>query len=106
MFSLENFKIFRYVSSKVLTIYPVLKENYIKCNQFPFMNKNLREPIITLTCLLNKYNRKYNGARNLFTYKRLRNLCVKLLRKSKKDFYKNLNVKRITDTRNFLKTIK
>ena len=34
------------------------------------------------------------------------NLCVKLLRKSKKDFYSNLNVKRITDSRKFWQTIK
>ena len=35
-----------------------------------------------------------------------RNLYVKLLRKSKKDFYNNLNVKRITDNRIFWQTIK
>ena len=35
-----------------------------------------------------------------------RNLCVKLLRKSKKVFYNNLNVKRITDNRKFWQTIK
>ena len=34
------------------------------------------------------------------------NLCVKLLRKSKKDFYNNLNVKRITDNRKFWNNIK
>ena len=32
--------------------------------------------------------------------------CVKLLRKSKKNFYNNLNVKRITDNRKFWQTIK
>ena len=34
------------------------------------------------------------------------NLCVKLLRKSKKDFYNNLNVKRITGNRKFWQNIK
>ena len=38
--------------------------------------------------------------------KRQRNLCVKLLRKCKKDFYNNLNVKRITVNRKFWQTIK
>ena len=60
---------------------------------------------MTRTCLLNKY-RKDNSAGNLFTYKRQRNLCAKLLRKSKKVFYNNLNVKRITDNKKFWQTIK
>ena len=60
---------------------------------------------MTRTNLLNKY-RKDNSGQNLFTYKRLRNFCVKLLRKSKKDFYNNLNVKRITDNRKFWQTVK
>ena len=69
------------------------------------MSKQLRKAITTRTRLLDKY-RKYNSTENLFAYKRQRNLCVKLLRKSKKDFYNNLNVKRITDNRKFWQTIK
>ena len=69
------------------------------------MNKQLRKAIMTRTRLLNKY-RKDNSAGNLFVYKRQRNLCVKLLRKSKKVSYNNLNVKRITDNRKFRQTIK
>ena len=60
---------------------------------------------MTRTRLLNKY-RKDNSAENLFTYKRQRNICVKLLRKSKKVFYNNLNMKRITDNRTIWHTIK
>ena len=55
---------------------------------------------MTRTCLINKC-RKDNSTGNLFTYKRQRNVCVKLLRKSKKDFYNNVNVKRITDNGKF-----
>ena len=69
------------------------------------MNKQLRKAIMTQMCLLNKY-RKDNSAGNLFAYKRQRNLCVKLLKKSKKVFYNNLNVKRITNNRKFWQTIK
>ena len=58
-----------------------------------------------MTCLLNKY-KKDNSADNLFTYKRQKNLCVDPLRKSKKNFYNNLNVKRATDNREFWQTIK
>ena len=69
------------------------------------MRKNLRKAIMTRTRLLNKY-RKDSSAGNLFAYKRQINFCVKLLRKSKIDFYNNLKVKRITDSRKFWQTIK
>ena len=100
-----EFENFKYISSKVLNIHAPIKEKHVRCNQSPFMSKQLRKAIMTRTRLLNKY-RKYNSAENLFAYKRQRNLCVKLLKKSKKDFYNNLNVKRITDNRKFWQTIK
>ena len=68
------------------------------------MNKQFRKAIMTGTRLLNKY-RKDNSARNLFAYERQINLCVKPLIESKKVFYNNLNVKRMTDNRKFWHTI-
>ena len=62
------------------------------------MNKQLRKVIMSSTRLLIKY-RKDNTAGNLCAYKRQRNLCVKLLRKSKEVLCNNLNVKRINDNR-------
>ena len=100
-----EFEKFKYISSKVLNIHVPIKEKHVRCNQSPFMSKQFRKAIMTRTRLYNKY-RKYNSAENLFAYKRQRNLCVKLLRKSKKDFCNNLNVKRITDNRKFWQTIK
>ena len=78
-----------------------IKKKHFRCNQFPFMNKQLREEIMIRNRLLNKC-RKDNSARNHFAYKRQRNLCVKLLRKHRKVFYNNLNVKRTTNNRTFL----
>ena len=49
--------------------------------------------------------RKDNSTGNLFVYKGQKNICLKL-RKSKKNFYSNLNVKRITDNRKFWQTVK
>ena len=69
------------------------------------MNKQLRKKIMTWTRLLNKY-RKDDSAGNQFAYKRQRNHCVILLRKSKMFFYNNRSVKRITDNRKFRQTIK
>ena len=100
-----EFEKFKYISSKVLKIHAPIKEKHVRCNQSPFMSKQLRKAIMTRTRLLNKY-RKDSSAGNLFAYKRQINFCVKLLRKSKIDFYNNLKVKRITDSRKFWQTIK
>ena len=69
------------------------------------MNKQLRKTIMTRTRLLNKL-RKFNCPGNQLTYKRQRNYCLKLLKRSKKDFYNNLKVKQVTDNKDFWKTIK
>ena len=53
-----------------------LKERYVRYNQVKFMNKNLKKTEPTRSA-----------------YKRQRNFCVKLLRKTKKEFHNNLNVK-------------
>ena len=100
-----EFEKFKYISSKVLNIHAPIKEKHVRCNQSPFMSKQLKKAIITRFRLLNKY-RKDKSAGNLFAFKRQRKFCVKLLRKSKKDFYNNLNVKRTTDNRKFWQTVK
>ena len=69
------------------------------------MNKDLRKAIMTRARLFNKL-RKFNYPENQLAYKRQLNYCVKLLKRSKKDFYNNLNVKKVTDNKYFLKTIK
>ena len=66
------------------------------------MNKEPKKAIMTPTRLLDKYG-KDNIAGIIF--KGQKNLYIKFLRKSKKDFHKNLNVKRITDNRKFWQTI-
>ena len=66
------------------------------------MNKEPKKAIMTRTRVLNKYG-KDNIAGIIF--KGQKNLYIKFLRKSKKDFHKNLNVKRITDNRKFWQTI-
>ena len=55
--------------------------------------------------LLNKL-KKFNCPENQLGYKRQRNYCVKLLKRSNKGFYNNLNVKKVTDNKDFWKTIK
>ena len=55
--------------------------------------------------LRNKYL-KHKTEENRFLYTQQRNKCVSLLRKTKMNYYGNLNEKDITDNKKFWKTVK
>ena len=69
------------------------------------MNKQLRKAIMTRTRLLNQL-RKFNSPESQLAYKRQHSYCVKLVKISKKDFYNNFKVKKVTDNKYFWKTDK
>ena len=71
----------------------------------PFMTKNLSKEIITRSRLRNKYL-KHETEENRLLHTQQRNKCVSLLRKTKMNYYGNLNQKDITDNKNFWKTVK
>ena len=55
-----------------------------------------------------KVKRKYNldvTIVNFDDYKKQRNICVNLLRKSKKQYFNNIDVKNVTDNKKFWKTV-
>ena len=82
-----------------------LKERYVRYNQAKFMNKILQKAIMNRSRLLNRYRKEKTEATRS-AYKRQRNFCVKLLRKTKKEFYNNLNVKYITENKLFFENRK
>ena len=57
------------------------------------------------TQFLNKF-RKGNSFINELAYKRQRNFCTRFIKKTKRNFYNNLNVNQITDNKSFCKTVK
>ena len=69
------------------------------------MTKTLREAIMHRSRLENINIYKRND-KNWENYKKKRNLCGDLLRKTKIEYFKNLNVKDLSDNRKFWKTIK
>ena len=93
------------ISKHVLQMQAPIKEKHVRYNQAMFMNKPLQKAIMNRSRLLNKYRKKKTEETKL-AYKKQRNFCVKLLRKTKKEFYNNLNVKCITDNKLFWKTVK
>ena len=57
------------------------------------------------TRLLNKL-RKFDFPEDKSAYKSQRNYCVKLFKRLRRDFYNNLNVKKVINNKYFWKTIK
>ena len=74
-------------------------------NNAPFMNKTLLKAFIHRSKLKNRFN-KTPTTDNKTAYKKQRNLCVSLLRKEKKKYYNNLDMKMFNDNNRFWKTIK
>ena len=64
------------------------------------MNKTLSKAIMQRSKLRNIFL-KNRTEENRNNYAKQRNLCVTLLRKSKREFYGNLNEKRLCDNKKF-----
>ena len=82
-----------------------LKKKYVRGNHSPFMNKSLSKPIMVRTRLRNIFL-KNRSEENKINYNKQRNLCVTLLRKSKREYYQNLSVENVCDNKNFWKVVK
>ena len=82
-----------------------LEKRYLRANNAPFMNKTLAKAIMVRSRLRNKYLKlktcKYRDA-----YKKQRNLCVTLLRETKKISCENLNPNIISDNKKFWRQVK
>ena len=59
-----------------------MKEKHLRNNENIFMNKSLHKAIMTRSRLLNKYREQKTENKSFRLYKK-RNLCAKLLRKTK-----------------------
>ena len=69
------------------------------------MNKTLSKAIIFRTLLRNKFL-KNSSSENKTNYVKQRNHCVSLLRKTKREYYSNLDEKKICDSKTFWKIVK
>ena len=69
------------------------------------MTKELRKAIMKRSQLKNRYNKNHNYE-NWYLYKKQRNFCVSLLRKTKRNYFKNVKTQDIKDNKKFWKTIR
>ena len=76
------------------------KKNYDRGNQSSFMNKTLPKAIMLRTKLRNKFLENMSNE-NKTNYVKQRKHCVSLLRKTKREYYSNLDEKNICDNKTF-----
>ena len=69
------------------------------------MTKRLRKAIMLRSQLKKKFNND-KSEENSKKYKQQRNYCVKLLRKTKMEYFQNMDVNKVNDNKMFWKTVK
>ena len=102
---LNDFSRFHTVFLNLLNNQAPLKKKILRGNNSPFMTKTLRKAIMIRSRLKNRFH-KTRPDENWLLYKTQRNLCTKLLRKTKKDYFSKLNPKLVSGNKNFWRTIK
>ena len=111
--SLENYTNYDYscfqnIFIALLNKHAPIKKKIMRFNNNPFMSKALRKAI-TIIMHRSKFKNIYNKYRTedmWANYKKQRNFCVNLLRKSKTEYFQKLNVKGLSDNKKLWKTIK
>ena len=91
-----NFSDLENTFTTVLLKHAPIKKKILRFNNNPFMSKALRKTIMHKSKLKNIYNKKRADV-NWANYKKQRNFCVTLLRRTKKEYFQNLNVKDLSD---------
>ena len=102
---ISEYSLFHNIFVNTLNRHAPLKQKIMRFNNSPFMTKALRKAIMRRSKLKNLYNKN----RTIFSwgnYKSQRNYCVNLLRRSKINYFKNLNMKDLTDNKKFWRSIK
>ena len=91
--------------SRILDQHAPQKKRYLRGNQSPFMNETLAKAIMHRSKLRNIFlkNRTEENRKN---YAKQRNLCVTLLRKSKREYFGNLDEKKLCDNKKFWSVVK
>ena len=103
--SYSDYNKFQTILCEVLEKHAPQKKKYVRANNSSFMTKELRKMIMNRSRYKNKFF-KNKTVENWENFRRLRNDCVKLTNKIKKDYFRNLNIRSVNDNKRFWKTIK
>ncbi len=103
--SSTDYNTFQTILCQVLDKHAPVKKKCLRANNSPFMTKQLRKMIMNRSRYKNMYF-KNKTVENWEKFRRLRNDCVKLTNKVKKDYFSNLNISSVNDNKTFWKTVK
>ena len=96
---------FKNIFMAVLNTYAPMKKKIVRGNNAPFVNKTLSKEFMHRSKLKNIYHKDPTES-NKNRYKKHRNFCVNLLKKEKKKYYNNLDLKIFEDNKKFWQRIK
>ena len=103
--SYVDYNKFQTILYSVLNKHAPIKNKYLRANDSPFITKDLRKLIMNRSRFKNVYI-KNKTAENRENYRKLRNECVKMTKKAKKEYFNNINIKSLNDNKRFWKIIK
>ena len=96
---------FKNVFMKTLNLHAPMKKKTVRGNNAQFMNHTLSQAFMHRSKLKNIFNKDPTDG-NKKLYNQQRNYCVSLLRKEKKKYYNNLDIKIFDDNRKFWKRVR
>ena len=109
LFSYDIFKMsndfFTSIFMQIYSKFAPLKHKYIRANEGPFMTTALRKAIMVRSKLKNIWHSKKSEI-SKSAYTTQRNLCTKLLRQAKRDYFNKLDPKLISDNKRFWRVVK
>ena len=81
-----------------------IKRKYFRVIEAPFMTKDLHKAIMNRSKLRSKFlkSRKLSDRKNYISQ---RNICKNLLKNTKRTYFNNLDIKKVTDNQTFRKTV-
>ena len=96
-----NYSLLENIFLQVVNAHTPVKKKIQRYNNNPSMTKQPRKAIMHRSGLKNIFN-KNRTPKTRASYKKQLNFCVNLLRKTKKEYFENINVKGINDNKKIL----
>ena len=104
-FSQISFGIFKSTVDNILQKHAPIKKRYVRTNQASFINSKIHKKVRRRTRFRNKFLDSKTDADRI-AYNKQRHYYVSLIRKEKKAYYSNLNIRDVTDNKTFWRKVK
>ena len=101
----ENYELITDLFSKIVNKHAPLKKKFLRGNQAPFINKELRKAIYDRSRLRNRFC-KTPTEENEKLYKKQRNKCVSIRKKSIRNYFNKIANENVVTNKNIRKIIK